>query len=94
MTKKEIITALKKAAEHQKALADLDRATDLFCYVGMERPTIQIASQHWNEVVEALDANVKYNTEYTRTHDEAYFFMNLNRRKYKLFTVLNKGGSE
>lgn len=92
MTKEELIEILREIEFHHRSLRRIHRDTNcLFCFGIIDQ--IHIDSSRFNEVVSILQPTVTYNPNWSKRYPnttEAYFFMELNDHKYKLFALLPK----
>ena len=95
MTKEELIDALREIEFHYRSLRRIRKETthDMFCFGILDE--IQIFPDRFNEVVSILQPTVTYNPNWSKNYPEtmeAYFYMELNDHKYKLFALLPKEG--
>ena len=92
MTKEELIEILREIEFHHRSLRRILRDTNcLFCFGIIDQ--IHIDSDRFNEVVSILQPTVTYNPNWSENYPdttEAYFYMDLNDHKYKLFALFEK----
>lgn len=92
MTKEELISYLREIEFHYRSLRRIKKETaDMFCFGILDE--FQIYPGRFNEVVSILQPTVTYNPKWSKNYPgvtEAYFYMELNDHKYKLFALLAK----
>lgn len=92
MSKEEMKGILEEIAQAQENICQLYVKTDgLFCNY-TDGCKIHIANDRWDEVVNVIQPVVTYNPNWDERYAEieAYFYLDLCGKKYKLFTLLDK----
>ena len=92
MSKEKLISMLERIAEiHEKSNELYEESEGLFCG-RYENCEIHIAKDRWDEVVNTIQPVVTYNPNWDARYVkiEAYFYLDLCGKKYKLFALLDK----
>lgn len=91
MTKACFISILDEMAHYQSEIANLDKMYDLFCVGSFDRPQILMSPLRWNEILETMQpVVVHYNPNFSDKSVEAYFYVKLSGKVYKIFALLAK----
>lgn len=93
MSKEKMKGILEKIAQAQENVIDVYKETNgLFCGYS-DSYKIHISQDRWDEVINAIQPVVTYNPNWDKRFNnvEAYFYMDLCGKKYKVFALLDKG---
>ena len=91
MTKAVFLSILDEMAHYQSQIANLDKMYDLFCTGNYDRPEIHMSHFKWSEILETMQpVVVHYNPDFSDKSVEAYFYVKLSGKVYKIFALLAK----
>lgn len=93
MTKEELFNYLREVEFYFRSLRRVDKETDMFCFGLVHSNEIHLNSSKFYQIVDILQPTVTFNPNWDNRHPhrlEAYFYVELNGYKYKLFALLDK----